>query len=275
MKGKWNCNPSASVPIMFISLHSRFIDSVIILWALHSNPNAGARWRAVRWGRWADDMKESNEFRSCLLTMALSGRANLYTHKRTIFKIRTVLPLRPLIFTGAALEQSSYSGLECLCGRTAHAICVKTTFPNWQTIKIIHWIYQHLGICGWFCRCFSDFNVHKSPGALGKIQILIQQNWPGSSGSAIPTCSQVLLFWDHILSSKDLPPLFIFWQCWYSNLKRGFKALRHIDKGFWAKFPDFVLLRSRSFCVEGTREKTFQNQNWKEITWDPPRDLTT
>lgn len=40
---------------------------------------------------WADDMKESNEFRSCLLTVALSRRANMYTHSMTIFKIRNVL----------------------------------------------------------------------------------------------------------------------------------------------------------------------------------------
>lgn len=40
---------------------------------------------------WADDMKVSNEFGSCLLTVPLSGRANLYTHRMTIFKIKNVL----------------------------------------------------------------------------------------------------------------------------------------------------------------------------------------
>lgn len=40
---------------------------------------------------WADGMKESNEFRSCLLTVVLSARANLCAHRMTTLKIRNVL----------------------------------------------------------------------------------------------------------------------------------------------------------------------------------------
>lgn len=40
---------------------------------------------------WVDSMKDSNEFRSCLLTMVLSGGADLYTHGMTVLQIRNVL----------------------------------------------------------------------------------------------------------------------------------------------------------------------------------------
>ena len=81
MKGKWNCNPSASVPIMFISLHSRFIDSVIILWASHSNPDAAAKWEqwSVWPGWWHERVMNSEP--------AFSRRANLCTHAMTVCKI--------------------------------------------------------------------------------------------------------------------------------------------------------------------------------------------
>lgn len=39
---------------------------------------------------WVDDMKESNEFRSCFLIVALFRRVNMYIYSMIIFKIRNV-----------------------------------------------------------------------------------------------------------------------------------------------------------------------------------------
>lgn len=101
---------------------------------------------------WADDMEESYEFRSCLLTRALSGGAS-------------VLPtggpyLKSGLCSAGAAPESRCSGLECDCGWTAHAFCVKTTLPNWQIITVIHLTDQHLGLYWWSCQ--SSQTLHTS-----------------------------------------------------------------------------------------------------------------
>ena len=82
---------------------------------------------------WADGMKESNEFRSCLLTFncgVICESQFVCTQDDHIEDQECAGQLRPPIPAGAVTGQGSCSGLEWNWGWHACAICFKTTFPN-------------------------------------------------------------------------------------------------------------------------------------------------